>query len=139
MPQALWGITKPRVVPPAMAGPPNGPLALRVSAIRHGDMGTNRDGAEFPLALREYPTTSRTSISAVGEMSGPATPRQPAAFCTSGVRQFGAQSPASSLLMFKLLYCCSMLTPSIEKQALAVLGAAQGRLSPAAELRLPSP
>jgi hypothetical protein len=41
MPQALLGMTKSRDVFPVMAGPPNGPLGVRVSAIRQGLTGTN--------------------------------------------------------------------------------------------------
>src|SRR4051812_22262616 len=49
MPQALLGIAKSRVTPPPIGGPPNGPFALRVSAIRHGVMETNRS-AEATVA-----------------------------------------------------------------------------------------
>src|ERR1039458_7097840 len=40
--QALLEMMKSRLVPPAIAGPPKGPAALRVSAIRQGVMGTKR-------------------------------------------------------------------------------------------------
>ena len=40
-PQPLFGITKLRAVSPAIDGPPNGPVAFRVSATRHGVMGMN--------------------------------------------------------------------------------------------------
>lgn len=38
--QPLAGMAKPRVVFPLKIGPPNGPFALRVSAIRQGVTGT---------------------------------------------------------------------------------------------------
>src|SRR5512132_1668657 len=40
MPHAPLGITKSREVPPVIPGPPNGPLAFRVSTSRHGVIGT---------------------------------------------------------------------------------------------------
>jgi len=40
IPQALLGTIKSRVVPPVIAGPPNGPVAFRVSAMRQGVTGT---------------------------------------------------------------------------------------------------
>src|SRR5258708_82092 len=82
------------------------------------------------------PTTSRTFISAKGEMLVFAIPGQPTASCTSGVAQLDTQSPASSPLS-RLLYCCNMFTLSNEKQAFAVLEDEQELLLPAAELRVP--
>ena len=40
------GIVKLRVPPPAIDGPPSGPLAFRVSTKRHGATGTNRNALE---------------------------------------------------------------------------------------------
>jgi hypothetical protein len=48
MPHALLGMTKSRDVPPVMAGPPKGPLAFRVSAIRQGVTGTKCVAEEMP-------------------------------------------------------------------------------------------
>src|SRR5450432_3829992 len=45
-PQLLEGMTKSRLLPPAIAGPPKGPAALRVSATRQGVTGTNRNAWE---------------------------------------------------------------------------------------------
>src|ERR1700674_5736741 len=42
IPQALAGIAKSRDVCRGRLGPPKGPVALRVSAMRHGVIGTNR-------------------------------------------------------------------------------------------------
>src|SRR5882757_4292169 len=42
MPQALCGTVNPRVACPLRNGPPKGPVALRVSAMRHGATGTKR-------------------------------------------------------------------------------------------------
>src|SRR5690349_3977823 len=41
-PQVPAGITKSRLVPPDIAGPPNAPAARRVSTTRHGVIGTKR-------------------------------------------------------------------------------------------------
>src|ERR1051326_6399906 len=38
--QVLLGMAKDRLVPPARKGPPNGPFAFRVSAMRQGVTGT---------------------------------------------------------------------------------------------------
>jgi hypothetical protein len=43
MPQALLGIAKSRAVCLGSPGPPKGPVALRVSATRHGVIGTKRE------------------------------------------------------------------------------------------------
>src|SRR3981081_4543917 len=40
IPQALVEMVNSRVAPPPSAGPPNGPVGLRVSAMRHGGTGT---------------------------------------------------------------------------------------------------
>src|ERR1039457_3700685 len=42
MPQPLAGMLKSRVVAAAKLGPPKGPVALRVSAIRHSVTATKR-------------------------------------------------------------------------------------------------
>src|SRR5579859_7439409 len=42
MPQALLGMAKSRAVCRRRPGPPNGPVALRVSATRQGVIGTKR-------------------------------------------------------------------------------------------------
>src|ERR1019366_2220532 len=44
IPHALAGMTKSRLLPPSIAGPPKGPAGLRVSATRQGVTGTNRSG-----------------------------------------------------------------------------------------------
>src|SRR5258708_14851243 len=52
MPHALFGIVNPRVVCAPRNGPPNGPLALRVSATRHGVTGTKRRPAVGTTTLK---------------------------------------------------------------------------------------
>src|SRR5260370_42227377 len=51
--QALSGIVNARAVaPPLKNGPPNGPFAFRVSAMRHGVAATKwRPGADGPTQL----------------------------------------------------------------------------------------
>jgi hypothetical protein len=53
MAQALWGTAKDRAELPVMVGPPNGPLAFRVSTTRHGVTGTNCNWAQtgVPAAI----------------------------------------------------------------------------------------
>src|ERR1700681_875281 len=51
MPQALLGITKSRAVCRGRPGPPKGPVALRVSAMRHGVIGTNRAALEGGICV----------------------------------------------------------------------------------------
>ena len=46
----LFGMTKSRDVFPKIAGPPNGPEALRVSAIRQGVMGINSRAGVVPVS-----------------------------------------------------------------------------------------
>ena len=60
MPHPLFGIAKSRAVWPCSDGPPNGPFALRVSATRHGVIGTKRvetgvggDAAEITFSVTE--------------------------------------------------------------------------------------
>ena len=45
---------KLRVAPPAICGPPNGPLALRVSATRQGVRGTKRSAAAEAAVLNDH-------------------------------------------------------------------------------------
>ena len=55
MPQLrLSGTIKSRKVPPAIAGPPNSPLGLRVSTTRQGVAGTNCRPGE----ARRWPITA---------------------------------------------------------------------------------
>src|ERR1051325_5252206 len=49
MPQALAGILKSRLTAVGKAGPPNGPLALPVSAMRHGATGAKRRAVPGPI------------------------------------------------------------------------------------------
>src|SRR5579862_1639430 len=49
--QALFGMPKSRDVFAANVGPPKGPVVLRVSATRHGVMGTKRDATDPPVLL----------------------------------------------------------------------------------------
>src|ERR1700674_2564723 len=57
MPQALLGITKSRDAPPAMAGPPKGPLEFLVSAIRQGVTGTKSVAEVWAIKLvHSWPT-----------------------------------------------------------------------------------
>src|SRR5206468_2905075 len=49
MPQTLSGIVKSRLLPPLMAGPPNAPAALRVSAMRQGVTGRKRNATGLVL------------------------------------------------------------------------------------------
>src|SRR5271170_2496106 len=44
MPQALLGMSNSRLEPAPNSGPPKGPVALRVSATRHGVTGMNCSG-----------------------------------------------------------------------------------------------
>src|ERR1035441_5197923 len=49
----LSGTKKSREVPLPIAGPPNGPLGLRVSTRRHGVAGTNCSGSDQAPAITE--------------------------------------------------------------------------------------
>ena len=69
IPQEPFGMGKLREVPPAINGPPNGPLALRVSTTRHGVIGMNRRPAAEAVTVTpnvsltpEYDAVKVTSV-----------------------------------------------------------------------------
>ena len=51
IPQELATGLKSRLIPAARLGPPKGPFALRVSAIRHGVRGTKRRACGAPALI----------------------------------------------------------------------------------------
>ena len=57
MPQELAGIVKLRGTPPLKIGPPNGPFGLRVSATRHGVIGTKRKPEPDPPVELKFAVT----------------------------------------------------------------------------------
>src|SRR5579862_6013960 len=69
MPHALKGISKSRAVCAADVGPPKGPAAVRVSAMRHGVMGTNCVAAGVGVAI--VALTFKVTVTVCGEFVAP--------------------------------------------------------------------
>src|ERR1700694_848258 len=62
MPQALAGMAKSRAVCRGRPGPPNGPVALRVSAMRQGVTGTKRVALEGGICAEELTVSVTDSV-----------------------------------------------------------------------------
>src|SRR5579864_8697041 len=87
MPQALLEMAKSREVCRGRPGPPKGPVALRVSAMRHGVIGTKRAALEGGICAEALMVSVTDTVCGVLVAPGAVTEIVPA--CGPGARPAG--------------------------------------------------